>query len=142
MELTKERIKNEMADCPNFYNVFYKCDDYLKKLFFKLTIDISKYSCNKGSYVKNMKDTGFRFEKPYTTGRKNQNYCMLTLKPQFNSIDVFVRTDRIPIDSQVLELNNIGNRFNGGFEWYKFSVRDEGDIAEAVRIASILYKYD
>ncbi|WP_242951245.1 hypothetical protein [Clostridium kluyveri] len=107
-----------------------------------MVIGVSKYSCNKGSYVKNMRDTGFRFEKPYATGRKNQNYCMLTLKPQSNNIDVFVRTDGMPIDSQILELNNVGNKFNGGFGWYQFSVKNENDIAEAVRIAVILYKYD
>lgn len=89
-----------------------------------------------------MKDTGLRLEKPYTTGRRNQNYFMLTLRPKFNDIDVFVRTDGIHIDSKVIELNNVGNRFTGGWEWYEFSVKEEEDIPEAVRIASILYKYD
>ncbi|MCH3964292.1 MAG: hypothetical protein LKE46_08435 [Clostridium sp.] len=131
-----------MIHCPEFSNVFDKCSDYLQDLFFKLAIAVSEYSCNKKPYVKDMESIGFRLEKPYTTGRKSQNYFMLTLKPQFNVIDVFVRTDGVPIHSRILELDNKGNRFSGGFEWYEFSVSEEEDIPEAVRIASILYKYD
>jgi hypothetical protein len=142
MKLSRERIENEIAEKPAFSNVFHKCSDYLQELFFELAIAVSEYSCNRKSYVKNMKDIGFRLEKPYTTGRKNQNYFMLTLKSQLNSIDVFVRTDGMPIDSQILDLDNVGNKFNGGSEWYEFSVKEKGDIPEAVRIASVLYKYD
>jgi len=74
-----------------FSTVFNSCSRELQNLLINLVIEISRYSCNREGYVKNMKETSIRFEKPYLVGRKNQNYCMLTLRPRLNQIVVDVR---------------------------------------------------
>jgi len=121
MALTKERLLEEISESSGFSTVFNSCSRELQNLLINLVIEISRYSCNREGYVKNMKETSIRFEKPYLVGRKNQNYCMLTLRPRLNQIVV-------------------DNKYNGGFEWHRFVVKDENEIKEAVRLISKCYE--
>ncbi|WP_270215377.1 hypothetical protein [Clostridium butyricum] len=140
MKITRERILNEILSSSEVCNIFHKCTLDLQEVLLKLVIESSEYSCNEEKYVKNMKETSIRFQKPYLVGRRRKNYCMLTFQPQFNRILVEVRTDGIFIDSQTIELNNIGNKYNGGFEWYGFSINKQDEIEEAVRLISKCYE--
>lgn len=140
MALTKERLLEEISESSGFSTVFNSCSRELQNLLINLVIEISRYSCNREGYVKNMKETSIRFEKPYLVGRKNQNYCMLTLRPRLNQIVVDVRTDGKFINSETLKLINLGNKYNGGFEWHRFVVKDENEIKEAVRLISKCYE--
>ena len=140
MKITRERILNEILSSSEVCNIFHECTLDLQEVLLKLVIESSEYSCNEEKYVKNMKETSIRFQKPYLVGRRRKNYCMLTFQPQFNRILVEVRTDGIFIDSQTIELNNIGNKYNGGFEWYGFSINKQDEIEEAVRLISKCYE--
>lgn len=140
MKITRERILSEILSSSEVCNIFNKCTLDLQEILLKLVIESSDYSCNEEKYVKNMKGTSIRFQKPYLVGRRRQNYCMLTLQPQFNLIVVDVRTDGIFIDSQTIELNNLGNKYNGGTELYRFAINKQDEIEEAVRLISKCYE--
>jgi len=70
MALTKERLLEEISESSGFSTVFNSCSRELQNLLINLVIEISRYSCNREGYVKNMKETSIRFEKPYLVGRK------------------------------------------------------------------------
>ncbi|NLP13175.1 MAG: hypothetical protein GX383_01535 [Clostridium sp.] len=140
MALTRESFREEISKSSTFSNIFNKCSPDLQELLINLAVELSPYSCNEEGYVKNMTETSVRFEKPYLTGRKRQNYCMLTLRPKQKYIIVDVRTDGRPISSEILIPKNLGNRYNGGFEWHCFIIEDEREIEEAVRLVSKFYK--
>lgn len=139
MQVSKDRLLKEISKKNRFSYVFDKCDRDLQELFLNLVTQGSYYSCNNGDYVKNMDKTSIRFEKPYTEGRKSQNYCMFTVQTGLNRILVEVRTDGRTIESPSLNLRNLGDRYNGGFEWHSFTVESEDEIAEALRIISKCY---
>lgn len=140
MAITKERIVEEISGSSVVSNILHKCNQELQDLLIKLVNESSRYSCNQEGYVKNMKETSIRFQKPYLVGRRSQNYCMFTLQPQLNRILVDVRTDGKFVDSETLKLTNLGNRYNGGFEWHRFTVKRENEITEAVRLISKCYE--
>lgn len=140
MELTKEDLLDEIKACKIFSNVFYKASEQLQDILIKLVVESSKYSCNKGSYIKDMRETSIRFQKPYIEGRKSQNYCMFTLHPQLNRILVDLRTDGIVLNSEQIEKVNLGSYYNGGFEWIRLRVNNEEDIDEAIELISQCYK--
>ena len=140
MKITRERILNEILSSSEVCNIFHKGTLDLQEVLLKLLIESSVYSCNENKYIRNMKETSICLKKEYTVGRKIQNYCMLTLKPEFNHILVDVRTDGIFLDSQTIELNNIGNKYNGGTEWYRFAINKQDEIEEAVRLISKCYE--
>lgn len=140
MAIAKELILNEISESSVVSYIFNKCSQVVQELLIKLVTESSRYSCNQKGYVKNMKETSIRFQKPYLVGRRSQNYCMLTLQPQLNRILVDVRTDGKFVDSETLKLTNLGKRYNGGFEWYRFTVKSENEIEEAVRLISKCYE--
>lgn len=140
MKITRERILNEISNSSVVSNIFYKFNTDLQDILLKLVIESSMYSCNEEKYIRNMKETSISFQKPYLVGRRSQNYCMLTLQPQFNRILVEIRTDGLFIDSQMIELNNLGNKYNGGLEWYSFIINSGNEIEEAVRLISKCYE--
>gem|GEM_PF-574539 len=140
MELNKKGLLEEIKACKVFSSVFYKASEQLQDILIKFVIESSRYSCNKESYVKNMRETSIRFQKPYIEGRKNQNYCMFTLHPHLNRILVDLRTDGIILNSSQIEIANLGNYYNGGFEWIRFRVTKEEDIDEAIKLISQCYK--
>jgi len=140
MAITKEKIQNEILGFSVVSDIFHKCKQEMQYLLIELVVETSRYSCNQEGYVKNMKETSIRFQKPYFIGRRSQNYCMLTLQPQLDRILVDVRTDGKSIDSEILKLSHLGNRYSGGFEWHRFTVKKENEIEEAVRLISKCYE--
>ncbi len=140
MNISKDTILKEISSNNHFADVFFRCNGDLRDLFLNLVSKSSYYSCNNGDYIKNMARTSVRLSKPYSTGRRSQNYCMFTLNTKQNGILVDVRTDGKLIESKSFNLINIGNRYNGGFEWYRFSVRNNDDIEEAINIISKCYE--
>ncbi|AEV69475.1 hypothetical protein [Acetivibrio clariflavus] len=63
MTITKECLLEEISESSEFSKIFKNCSRELQDLLIKLVIEISKYSCNKEGYVKNMKETSIRFQK-------------------------------------------------------------------------------
>lgn len=141
MKITKERILDEISNTSVVLDLFKKCNQPLQDLFLKLVMESSRYSCNIGEYVKNMNVTSIRLQKPYLVGRRSQNYCMFTLRPNSNYILVDIRTDEKLVDSEVLQLTKLRKgRYNGGTNWYRFIVKNASDIDEAIRLISICYE--
>lgn len=140
MKITKEIILDEIESTSVFKNIFNKCNQELQDILVKLIIESSQYSCNRNGYIKNMENTGVRFQKPCSAGRKSQNYCMMSLNPRLKRILVDVRTDGRFMKSEILGLNNLGNRYSGGFEWHRFAVKVEEEIEEAVRLIKECYE--
>lgn len=145
MNYSNENIINFISESTILKNMFDNSRKELKELFLKLIQETIEYSDNKpgksGLYAKDMKETSFRFAKiyPETKGRKLQNYCMYTFSSSNNYIYIDLRTDDINIKSEILELINRGNCFNGGYEWYRFTIRKKDEITEARRLISVVY---
>ncbi|WP_123053476.1 hypothetical protein [Clostridium sp. JN-1] len=145
MSYSKENIVDFISESITLKNIFSKSADELKELFLDLigkTITCSDNKTGKsGLYAKEMKETSFRYSKIYldAKGRKLQNYCMYTLSPAKNCIYVDLRTDGIGIQSEILDLINRGNCYNGGYEWYRFAIRKRDEIDEAERLIRFVY---
>lgn len=145
MNYSREDIIDFISESITLKNIFQISKDELKKLFIDLVYNTIDYSDNipgkSGLYAKEMKETSFRFSKIYTEvrGRKLQNYCMFTLSPSNQCIYVDLRTDGIKIQSDVFDLINRGNCYNGGFEWYRFIVRKKAEVAEAKQLINFIY---
>jgi hypothetical protein len=140
MPITKECIIKEISESDVVFNIYKNCSWELQDLLIKLVTEISRYSCNQEGYVKNMKETSIRFQKSYLSGRRSQNYCMLTLQPRLNRISVDLRTDDRFVESETLTLTKLGDRYNGGTNWHRFFIRNENEIEEAVQLISKCYE--
>jgi hypothetical protein len=137
-KMKESEIKLEITKSKKFYNAFLKANDNIKELFIQLALESSIYSCNDNGYVKEMTETGYRLAKPYYKGRKIQNYCMYTISAD-QKIIIDIRTDGIGINSTILNLINRGDCFNGGFEWYRFAIKDKDELLESLRLIAICY---
>ena len=136
-KMSEAEVMEEISRSSVFANIFSKTNEDTKQLFKKLASESSIYSCNDKGYVKNMAETGYRLAKPYSTGRKIQNYCMFTLLS--NQIIIDIRTDLKPISSKTLDLVNRGNCFQGGIEWHRFRISEESDLPETLRLIEYCY---
>lgn len=140
MSLTKELVLSNIANFCEFSKIFNKCSEKLQNTLLELIIKGSQYSCNKNDYIKNMKETSVRFQKPYSEGRRSQNYCMFSLQSGLNRIIVDFRTDGTMINSEILQIKNIGNAYSGGFEWHRIILQSEKEVDEVVRLISKCYE--
>lgn len=140
-KISELKVIGEMTDSKTkrFYKTFLIANENIKKLFIQLVCESSIFSCNDNGYVKEMSETGFRFAKPYSRDRKIQNYYMITISPE-QKIIIDIRTDGLKITSDGLNLVNRGDCFNGGFEWYRFSIKNESELSETLRLIELCYK--
>ena len=130
--MSEAEVMVEISKASVFSNTYLKAHEDIKQLFKKLASESSIYSCNDKGYAKDMVETGYRLAKPYSTGRKIQNYCMFTILS--NQIVIDLRTDRKPIPSETLDLVNKEDCFQGGFEWHSFRISKESELPETLRL--------
>ncbi|WP_238899604.1 hypothetical protein [Clostridium sp. YIM B02500] len=138
-KMNEPEVMELISKSKGFYNTFLRANDNIKKLFIQLACESSIFSCNDNGYVKEMVETGYRLAKRYIRGRRIQNYCMFTISSE-QKVIIDVRTDGLEIKSEIINLMNRGNCFSGGFEWYRFSIKSESELVEALKLIELCYK--